>query len=889
MQFRFIALVFVLVPIRLFCQTISGRIENVSGQKIPFANIIIKDSINGINIKEYTIARNGYYLISLKGKYQRVVLEVSANKYLKDYFAIDSPLVDKNYIHDFNLARDTIVKLKEVIVTAKMRSFQINGDTTSFSVSAYRDGTDRKIEDIIKKLPGIEVNEKTGEIKYKGKSVETVKLDGEDLFGSNYSIGTRNINADMIEQIQAIENYSDNPLLKGIEEGDKVALNLTLKKRKAEYSGDADLGLGILHPADVAFDESFNLLGISSRYKSFATISCNNIGINRTPFDYFSYNPDADQIKESAFVAKRVIPETYFDIDLDAQRYNKNNSFFSNYNSVFKIGKRLNIKTSLYYLSDKISVHQSNTANNFINGQEFLTSDIFNTRKKPFQYRGDIELKFNSSRNSLFEYTLHLGKEHINTLSSVLQNDSIHHNTDLRTHDENRKQSLVFTNKLTHNKALQVIVNQSGNNVPQLFNLNPAEYSPSIYVSNYQLSNFKKNVWDVQSVLLGKAAKNKYSITIGLNYDRNYFNSHLLGKNGSNIAAIDSFENNYTYSTLTVYNSANYQINLNRWSLTPAYSFSYLSQRLVNKISDANDRVENFIPEPSFSAGYRVNHYSSILGTLYYSQKPFAEDHFFTNPIFISVREVRSNAVELHLQKIKGFTLFYFINNLYRQLEVNAGIRLFDSRGNYFLNYFIQRDNTKTLLFFLPLSTRNFDANFLIQKYLPFLESTVRISTDYSVSDYKDIVNNSSLRENVSKFFSSEFFFKTALDIRVNFEYIFSCKQIRSISSNNLFFTNLTLGNNFKMIIQPGGKRMFLLLSADYFLPNAKKRGQNCLFLDGSLNYWSKKKTCEWRFTARNISNNTRFNQVETNDFSTINFQTNLLPRYFMMSVSRNF
>ena len=90
----------------------------------------------------------------------------------------------------------------------------MNGDTTSFNVSAYKDGTERKIQDIIKKLPGVQLNEKTGEIKYKGNSIETVTLDGDDLFGYDYTIGTKNINVDMVDKVQAIENYTKKSTLK---------------------------------------------------------------------------------------------------------------------------------------------------------------------------------------------------------------------------------------------------------------------------------------------------------------------------------------------------------------------------------------------------------------------------------------------------------------------------------------------------------------------------------------------------------------------------------------------------------------------------------------------------------------------------------------------------
>jgi hypothetical protein len=412
---RRILLFISLVPHILYSQTISGKIENISGTKIPVANVVMKDSLNSDRIKDFVIATNGEYFISLKGTYQRIFIEVSANKYIKEIFQIENPSASQTYTHDFVLQKDSIKQLKEVIVTAKTKPFQINDDTVKYNVVAYRDGSERKIQDLIKKLPGIEVNEKTGEIRYKGKTVETVKLEGDDLFGSNYTIGTKNINVDLVEQVQAIENYSGNPLLKGIENGDKVILNLKLKRDKTDFSRNIDYGSGVSADKKLMSDISTNILAISKKYKSFGTLSYNNIGINNSPFDYFSYNPTAEQIKESDFFAKKIIPESFFSSALDDQRSNINNAWFGNYNNIFKAGNRLSIKTNLYYINDRIFSHQEFENNNFINNQNIFTADNYYIQKKPVQYRGDLEIKYNSSKNSLIEYRAQMSQENIAT------------------------------------------------------------------------------------------------------------------------------------------------------------------------------------------------------------------------------------------------------------------------------------------------------------------------------------------------------------------------------------------------------------------------------------------------------------------------------------------
>ena len=154
---------------------------------------MFKDSSEGNKIKEHTTARNGKCFIKLSKTYEDIIVVVSSNGYIKEYIHIKNPIKQNTYEFDLIMTNDRTVSLKEVVVRDKKPIYSKKIDTVSFSVQNYIDGSERKIEDVIAKLPGIEVNRQTGEIKYKGKSIETVTLDGDNLFGFNYTLGTKNI------------------------------------------------------------------------------------------------------------------------------------------------------------------------------------------------------------------------------------------------------------------------------------------------------------------------------------------------------------------------------------------------------------------------------------------------------------------------------------------------------------------------------------------------------------------------------------------------------------------------------------------------------------------------------------------------------------------------
>lgn len=877
-----------LIPYSLYSQTISGKIENSDGEKILFANVVIKDSVNTEQIKEFAIARNGQYAISLLGKYRKIIIQVTASKYINEYFEIDNPADGQSYVHDFILIKDQNVQLKEVVVTARARPFVVKDDTVKYNVAAYKDGSERKIEDIIKKLPGIQVNERTGEITYKGKTVETVKLEGDDLFGANYGIGTKNINVNMVEQVQAIENYSDNPLLKGIESGDKVALNLKLKKDKIDFSGNMDFGSGVSEGGKAMCDASANILGISKKYKSFGTLSYNNIGKNYSPFDYFSYTPGIEQIKEADLLAKKMIPETFFSNQLDDRRANLNNAWFGNYNNLFKIGNRLSIKTNLFYLDDRIISNQLFVNNNLINNLQILTSDEYHFVKKPYQYRGDLEIKYNSSKNSLVEYKLRVSRESINTSTDVLQNGKTNYQTELQTKDLKFRQSLLFTQRVSEKKALQILVSYSSNDIPQNYFLHPSIYDPLVYNTDHQYSNFRKNLVSVQSVFLGSTLKTKYAFTIGSNNEINPFQSKLTCSNNGMANVIADFSNDFTYKKHTLYNLGNYDFTFGQWKITPSYSLSYLQQDLFNNLAIKDAKSEKVIFEPALSLKYRLTDKSGILGKASYSQKPFSEEYFFNRPVYISSRSTLNNVPGLQLQKIVSYGIFYLISNLYKQFQFSVGIIYNKSSGNYFSNIYIRDSNTQIEYFYLPKANGNLNTNFLIEKYIPVFESTIRLKSGYSISNYKNIVNNSELRNNNNHFFYSELFMKTAFDIKMNFENAFSYKKSESQSESSGSFANATVNNNFGVIVKPN-KSWFVLLSSDYFLPSTNKANQGYLFLDATIRFMPKSKIFEVNFIAKNILNNINFMQIETSDYSINGFQSNLIPRYLMASIFYGF
>jgi hypothetical protein len=122
--------------------------------------------------------------------------------------------------------------LQEVVVTQKMGPIRIKGDTTEFVADSFKVQLNASVEDLLKRLPTIQVD-KNGQITAQGQAVKKVLVDGEEFFGDDPTLVTRNLRADMIDKVQIYDKKSDQAAFTGIDDGirDKT-INLKIKENQ---------------------------------------------------------------------------------------------------------------------------------------------------------------------------------------------------------------------------------------------------------------------------------------------------------------------------------------------------------------------------------------------------------------------------------------------------------------------------------------------------------------------------------------------------------------------------------------------------------------------------------------------------------------------------------
>lgn len=158
--------------------------------------------------------------------------------------------------------------LREIII--KTGSIRIKGDTTSYRASDFKVDANANVEDLLKKLPGIQVD-KNGQIKAMGETVKKVLVDGEEFFGDDPGMAVKNLRADAIKEVQVFDKKSDQAAFTGIDDGSaEKTINLKLKEdSKKGYFGKIDAAGG----PQTSIDPRYNTNLLLSSFKNKRKIS----------------------------------------------------------------------------------------------------------------------------------------------------------------------------------------------------------------------------------------------------------------------------------------------------------------------------------------------------------------------------------------------------------------------------------------------------------------------------------------------------------------------------------------------------------------------------------------------------------------------------------------
>ena len=222
--------------------TITDTVEKV---KLQNSAVTVLQANDSVLVKFGYVKSDGSFMLNglSRGKYILLVAYPDYADYA-EAFSLDSANPSQDFGNISMTPKSRL--LQEVIVKGTASQMKIKGDTTEFNANAFVIQPNAKVEDLLKQLPGITVD-KDGKITAEGQKVTKVLLDGEEFFGDDPTLVTRNIRADMVDKIQLYDKKSDQAAFTGVDDGrTQKTINVKLKADKNQGTfGKAQAGDGL--------------------------------------------------------------------------------------------------------------------------------------------------------------------------------------------------------------------------------------------------------------------------------------------------------------------------------------------------------------------------------------------------------------------------------------------------------------------------------------------------------------------------------------------------------------------------------------------------------------------------------------------------------------------
>ncbi len=823
---------------------IIGKISD-SLTAVPRANVILKreDKIIAFSISDLY---GSYKITNSITKNDNLLLEISALGY------------SKKQIYIKNLLKDTVINiklktrtthLKEVILTGK-KNIQ-EKDTINYSLKKYTNGSEEYVEDLLKKLPGLTI-EKDGKIKYEGIEIKKLLLDGDDLFSKQYTIGSKNISAEMVDSIQTIKHYLENPLLKNIKGSNDIAINLLLKKGISELSGNAKIGYGYKDRRNLHLTPFF----LNSSTKAFAVVSYNNLGEDKSPF----------LTKQNS--QEKIIYLGNFSSNLKNKYQLRNNSLFTNLSVLHRFNKKLKLNVKLNYHRDQLN--RKSLRNEFYDfgDSKLELIETNKIRKMPKIY--DAEIKLNYLKNNfsyLYTSNLYNNEENYN---SIYNNNGVLQNISLESKSCNLKQDLVATYKLDQKQALEVKINHTTNKLDQ-----ELVAQKSIDLTNPTLPNFQNLEYLPEKFLSElkyfKAFKKaKIHSSLNYKYDKNTI---------------------YSSQTQTLLEKERYLQKIKDLSLDIKLNYKLNKFYKLNIKTEAHQiKQNNFFQNTanrfqSCFANYNLNitrnltrRAKVIIGHSLEQEKP-ALRYLIPQKILIGERTELVGNVPFQLIKTFSYNLTYNFNDFYNLFKFFSQIK-YQKSGKTFVND-REIDTQANLINYqiVDRSNQNFEIILNIEKFLYPISTTISSNSQWGWRQSYSLFNNSGLNELNSRNLMLNLktrtdLFNKQLGFSQEVNYFVSDYKLENFGKNQ--FESLNYSNILSLKDFP--KNFILQFESDWYWPNLSSNA-NYLFTNLSLDYIPAKAKFEYQIQINNLSNIKRYERTDVNDILRSKYSYNLLER----------
>lgn len=865
-----ISLKWLLVAALFFCTlhieaqqvVLSGTITDKS-TKEPLSYVLVTVRPAGDNkiVKYAQSSQDGKYEIKLASFPDNHVLHFSMMGYASQTIALSNDRSQYNV-----MLSEQATQLKEVIVKAP--GIRQRGDTISYLVSRFADAQDKSLADVLKKMPGIEI-EKSGAIKYNGVAINKFYIEGKDLLGGRYGLATNNVHQKDVGSVEVMENHQPIKALEDISFSQSPAINIRLKEdAKSRWVGTAKTGAGI---DPFLWSTDLFVMRFTAKTQSLNTYKTNNTGIDITQeTQSFSIDEVMAQFSKNYRLNNyiNVRPDNLTDIDANRVRFNR--SHMVSTNNLWALNKNFDLTSQVSYSNNRLDFDNSSITTYFLKDSTIITDIGESAISKQNRLSADIVLTANTS-------------------AYYLKNKL---NTDLLWDDFN----MGITGTFPNSQSASVPHYQISNDLELLKRSGKKTYTLNSYnlyqVKPQHLNVTRENKRQKQDIRSAAFYTNtntslaffvkpiSIAMKIGVIGVFRSMDSELIGLSDT----LGIMNNDLSMSYVNLYASPELEYNNGGFETKFSMPISFTPYRYRDKIQKSTDSDSKTLLSPRLYIRYHFTSRLSVSMTGRLAQSPVEEQQFYSGFILQNYRNLSRGFIDYNTANQKSASL-----NIAYKRPLNA----------FFANASVIRSWSKTK----RTSNRSFIGDYILNTFIPQNNSSKVWMLNGSVSKGLDIINgmvslrssymgyNGSMFQNeVSTPYSSNTWDITPkINSRIatwcNLSYEFNYAKNRlnvkgtGVKSSSESISQV-LSCNFIL-----GKKYYIQLTGEHYYNKMSNNVSKHLFLADADFTYSFGSGWELNLSVKNIFNQNKYSYTVYDNLTSMNKEYKIRPRNFLASV----
>lgn len=891
MKLKITLFVMIFFSVLSFAQkTVSGKITDEDGQAIPSASVTIEEPGKDA-ILAYAITNSkGEYKVTFTSSESNVDLKVKAF----NQRPITKQISNSDQTANFKLQGEA-TEIKEVQLKTKM--ITARGDTIAYDLKAFDSKSDRTLADVMKKIPGIEVNT-DGTILYQGNAINKFYVNGKDLMEGGYGTINNSLPKDAVQKVEVLENHQPVKILQDKVPSDQAAINIKLKN-SVTMTGRGEVGTGFGDPW--LWNVKLTPMFFGQKSQWVVNYKTNNMGEqveNEGNILAFGNRFEGRRINASQNdwlnVENASIP------NLPVKRYLMNNVHYLSANYLTNIDKKKEweLKANANYTNNAVE-RESTSQTTFFNG----TSNNLNIFNNFYTDKAKGELIFTkNAKKGFFKNTTSFSQFWNADRGIVNRRDGT--NSIQRNGEEALEAPTTsFQNSLStivpwKEKMVNVLSFISYQTDRQDLRVSPSSYldipgftpdlSSSSVDQRLRLKTFEAN----HSANIGFSTKGwTFTPEVGFNFESTHLDSDLYNITSDAAAPLSQYGNDLTYTTATPYGSVGVNYKNDAWMLYANFPVNSNNIKAEDPQRSVYRELNKVTFEPSIFAQYtfasfwkasvnaNINNNFGEINTAY-------AGFLMTSPVGINAMDPK-NPIPQNNNKSAGTRLEY--RNPLNNIFFNVNYRFSDAKRNLISNPTIISGYTVMSYFVRDnhVLTNGYSAE--IGKYFPKFKTNASLSYSNNTTKSDAILDsrsytNTNTGQSYGVKFNNTYFSWMSIDYNAR---ITKTKQ----TSKGDVVTNATttgFNHNLALFFYPIENHTvgFNWDQTDTDTPDQKYRNG---FYDVSYQFtWAKKKI-DFELKWMNIANKKIFETFEIDATRTTATRILLRPSQVMFTVKFNF